>query len=87
MFKGIDVNPEEDFDKLPLNLQNIYDDIDSDSDIVESVVYAPVHRDFTATGIATENMVVKKQFADDKETNKGFSETDYVLTDFPNLTK
>lgn len=85
MFKGIDVNPEEDFDKLPLNLQNIYDDIDSDSDIVESLVYAPVHRDFTSTGIATGNMVTKKQFADDKETNKGFSETTEVVTAFPEI--
>lgn len=84
MFKGTDINPEKDSDKLPLNLQNIYDDINSDSDIVESLVYAPVHRDFTSTGIATENMVIKKQFADDQKTNKGYSETDYVLTDFPN---
>ena len=84
MFKGITINSEKDSDKLSLNLQSVYDDISSDSDIVESTVYAPVHRDFTSTGIATENMVVKKQFADDKETNKGFSETDYVLTDFPN---
>ena len=85
MFKGIDVNPEEDFDKLPLNLQNIYDDIDSDSDIVESLVYAPVHRDFTATGIATEAMVVKKEFADDQETNKGYSGTTEVVTAFPEI--
>lgn len=85
MFKGIDVNPEEDFDKLPLNLQNIYDDIDSDSDIVESLVYAPVHRDFTSTGIATEAMVVKKEFADDQETNKGYSGTTEVVTAFPEI--
>ena len=85
MFKGIDVNPEEDFDKLPLNLQNIYDDIDSDSDIVESLVYAPVHRDFTSTGIATGNMVTKKEFADDQETNKGYSGTTEVVTAFPEI--
>jgi len=84
MFKGVDINPEEDPDKLPLNLQNVYNDIDSDSDIIESLVYAPVHRDFTSTGIATENMVTKKQFASDQETNKLFSESDQVLTEFPN---
>ena len=87
MFKGISINSDKDSEKLSLNLQNVYDDINSDSDIVESTVYAPVHRDFTATGIATEAMVVKKEFTDDQETNKGYSGTDYVLTDFPNLTK
>ena len=85
IFKGIDIDSEKDSDKLPLNLQNIYDDIDSDSDIVESVVYAPVHRDFTATGIATESMVVKKEFADDQETNKGYSGTTEVVTAFPEI--
>ena len=85
IFKGIDIDSEKDSDKLPLNLQNIYDDIDSDSDIVESVVYAPVHRDFTATGIATEAMVVKKEFADDQETNKGYSGTTEVVTAFPEI--
>ena len=85
MFKGIDVDSKKDSDKLPLNLQNIYDDINSDSDIVESVVYAPVHRDFTATGIATEAMVVKKEFADDQETNKGYSGTTEVVTAFPEI--
>ena len=85
MFKGISINSDKDSEKLSLNLQNVYDDINSDSDIVESTVYAPVHRDFTATGIATEAMVTKKQFADDKETNKGFSETTEVVTAFPEI--
>lgn len=50
--------------------------------MVESLVYAPVHHDYTTTGVATENIVTKKQLPSDEETNALFTETPELVTNF-----
>lgn len=47
----------------------------TDSDMVESLVYASVNRDFENAGIATENIVTKKETPSDKKTNSTFTQS------------
>ena len=43
--------------------------------MVESLVYASVNRDFENAGIATENIVTKKETPSDKKMNSTFTQS------------
>jgi len=76
---------DEDDKKLPQYLKNATKAVQShgvESDMVASLIYAPVHRDFVNAGIASENIVTKKQLPDDRETNKTFTESTGTWTSF-----